>query len=311
MPPIRITMLGPGRVECGRDGEVRFPTANARDLFFYLVLRQGKRLARDQLVGLFFGELPEDAARKRFRMALWRMRKALEAVGVDPDALLVASTDAIGFEPSCECWVDVVAFTESLRSGREALPGDPERADRCFLEATDLYKGDLLEGVYYDWLAYDQQALKASLLETLELRMRLAASARRWTLAADLAHRLLDLDMLRESVHRDLMCFLYRAGNRPAALQQYANLVDILDEELGVGPMEETERLHRAIIDESDGSIREAAPEPIVTTRPPRGAPFPNAAFHAARLRAMARELVRVSQSLEEDRPRGPDRPGE
>ncbi|MEM7798336.1 MAG: tetratricopeptide repeat protein, partial [Chloroflexota bacterium] len=61
------------------------------------------------------------------------------------------------------------------------------------------------------------------------------------------ANRLLTFDPYDETVQRDLMALYWRSGHRNGALQQYASLKKLLNEELGVQPMRETTKLYDLI----------------------------------------------------------------
>ncbi len=59
--------------------------------------------------------------------------------------------------------------------------------------------------------------------------------------------RQIELEPWREEAHRQLMCVLAMNGARAAALAQYARCCQILDDELGVEPAEETVALYKRI----------------------------------------------------------------
>ena len=61
------------------------------------------------------------------------------------------------------------------------------------------------------------------------------------------AQKWLALDRLNESAHRLLMQLYAWNGQQSAALHQYRECVQVLDRELGVGPLESTTRLYHAI----------------------------------------------------------------
>lgn len=62
-----------------------------------------------------------------------------------------------------------------------------------------------------------------------------------------MARRWIAADLLDESAHRQLMDLYFRAGQRSASLRQYRECVRILDQELGVAPLEETTELYQTI----------------------------------------------------------------
>jgi DNA-binding SARP family transcriptional activator len=102
--------------------------------------------------------------------------------------------------------------------------------------------------------------------------------------------RLLQDDPLRESVHREVMSLLYRAGDRPAALRQFAVCTEVLQRELEVEPMGETSRLYRRILAEEP---LDAAADGPATSAPLRRTPVP-----AGELEGAAVELRRAQSHL-------------
>jgi DNA-binding SARP family transcriptional activator len=67
--------------------------------------------------------------------------------------------------------------------------------------------------------------------------------------AIELYQHLLAQDSYREVAHRELMRCYFRLGDRAAAIKQYQTCVEILREDLGLDPAEETEALYLRIID--------------------------------------------------------------
>src|SRR5207248_2977441 len=61
------------------------------------------------------------------------------------------------------------------------------------------------------------------------------------------ARRWLALDRLHEPAHRQLMQLYTWVGQRAAALHQYRECVQVLEQELGVAPLEATTQLYQAI----------------------------------------------------------------
>jgi len=59
-----------------------------------------------------------------------------------------------------------------------------------------------------------------------------------------MGRRLNQEEPLREDVHRLLMLAYAHSGNRAKAVAQYRQCEHILDKELGVAPMPETQELH-------------------------------------------------------------------
>ena len=68
-----------------------------------------------------------------------------------------------------------------------------------------------------------------------------------YDLSIEYANRLLAVDQLDESTHRDLMKIYDLAGKRSAAKRKYEDCKTVLKRELGINPSEETEQVRRGL----------------------------------------------------------------
>jgi DNA-binding SARP family transcriptional activator len=59
--------------------------------------------------------------------------------------------------------------------------------------------------------------------------------------------KILDIDPLREEVHREVMRLLDQNGERPQAIRQYESCRQILAQELEIQPMLETQTLYKQL----------------------------------------------------------------
>ncbi len=144
--------------------------------------------------------------------------------------------------PSCR--VDVRHFLE-LSEG--STPDEWE-------EALALYRGEFLSGVRLPpgtalerWMACERDALRQRAVSVT--RKLIAHHLRLGELEAAtvLIARRLRMEPLSEEAHRQMMLIFARRGERDAALHQYALCRRMLEEEQGVPPSEETERLYRRL----------------------------------------------------------------
>jgi tetratricopeptide (TPR) repeat protein len=110
-----------------------------------------------------------------------------------------------------------------------------------------LYRGDLLEEIYDDWCVHERQRLRALALDALRRAMSYHLHRHDWSAALKHGQRTLNIDPLNEPAHATVMRCHCRAGNRAAALQQYATCVRLLREELDVEPMAETVAIYEQI----------------------------------------------------------------
>lgn len=290
MNALQIHMFGGLDVVRGNRRIPPFATQKARALFAYLVLNRSRAHTRDSLVGVFWGERPEPIAKKCLRTDIWRVRHALSD---DAEAVLLLEDHKIAFNSALPHWIDVAEFEDLLSRVRPVEPEQMLPEEAVALEAAvDLYRGDLLEGIYEDdWFLYERERMRLLYLTALERLMRYRQGREEWGEAAAIGQRLLSADPLREHVHRELIRCYYRQGNRPAALRQYAQCESILRTELDIEPMAETRRL----VDE----IRSGGPGLRITISPVTSPPNELSQWKAA-LDAASRNLEAASRQLEE-----------
>jgi DNA-binding SARP family transcriptional activator len=76
-----------------------------------------------------------------------------------------------------------------------------------------------------------------------------------WEQGLACARKILDLDPLREEIHREMMRLYYKSGHRALALKQYEKCRENLASELDILPMEETQILHAQISQNAGGEL--------------------------------------------------------
>jgi predicted ATPase/DNA-binding SARP family transcriptional activator len=243
-----FSLLGAPRIE--HDGvPVEVDTRKATALAAYLaVTRRGH--TRDALAGLLWPEYGQGRARAALRRTLSSLGNARE------EGWLLADRESVDLAHDA-ITVDVVSF-EDLLAARK-LHGHPE-SEVCaeclplLTEAVELYRDDFMAGfglrdsvAFDDWQFFQAESLRRELAGALERLARGRGTLGEWEAAVAYARRWLSLDVLHEPAHRMLMTLYAWSDQRAAALRQYRECVRILDQELGVAPLEETTLLYRAI----------------------------------------------------------------
>ena len=284
MPELRLAVLGPPRVEL--DGaEVEVDTRKAIAVLAYLAVT-GERHGRTALAGLLWPEYDEAHARAALRRTLSALNKGLRGGWLAADRSSVA-LDRAGLR------LDLERFRALLEEcGGHGHP-PAEACPACVAplrEAAALHRGDFLAGFalrdaddFEDWQRFQAESLRRELAGVLERLVGAQAVEGRWQEAIADGRRWLALDPLHEPAHRQLMRLYAWSGQRGAALRQYRACVRVLDQELGVTPLEETSALNRAIMQGQadreppapppDGAARPAPVPPSAAAPPPSGAP--------------------------------------
>jgi DNA-binding SARP family transcriptional activator len=251
---LAIDLFGGFDARSPRGRRLRLPRRKSQALLAYLALRPGRRFSRDSLAALLWGDLPDDQARHGLRQALLDLRHSLP---VQSRAVVLIEGDQIALDARA-VEVDVATFERLVAAGgREAL----ERA-------ASLYRGDLLEGLgldeagFEEWLSIERDRLHELGRRALRKLLAEQTSTQDLERAVETAIRLLAMDPLQESAHRDLMHLYETMGRRSAALRQYERCADVLRRELGVAPEEETKRLHATLMAKAEAVSRAIRPVP-------------------------------------------------
>lgn len=253
-----LDILGP--VALRRDG-VQQPLTVKKTLALLVLLCRSGALPRARVVALLWPQLDESTGRRNLRRELARLREA----GVEGAVLAQGDFLALAADVAS----DVGDFDAALAAGRpdEALAhwrGAP--ADGLSLDDADAFD---------DWLAAERERLQAQRRRALEGSAAAHEAQGRHELALQRVEALLADDPLQEQHQRDAMRLHMACGRREAALAQFERCRQLLDRELGLQPMAETETLAAQL-------RRPAAPQlavqrPSIASAPQQGARSPAA----------------------------------
>jgi DNA-binding SARP family transcriptional activator len=222
-----------GRVEASVDGrQLRLGGRHAQALLALLVLDR-KRRSREAIAADLWPDAdgPTSAC---LRQALWVIKGTLSEARVDPRRVLEIEPDVLGIREDAQLDVDVDAFEAAVR----AQPPDPETA-------IGYYVGDLVEGLGHECFAAERERLSDAYEDALALAAVQRLDDGRTGAARSAAERLLARDPLREEAHAVLISVHGRIGTRSQVVRQYRRLCAVLDHELQVEPLPETDVAYR------------------------------------------------------------------
>ncbi len=291
VPAISVTLFGPPRIERG-GFRVEVDTRKAIALLALLAASDKPR-SRYELVAMLWPEADAASARSSLRRTLSTLRGAIGS------SAIVTESQSLRLDLE-HLALDVVLFRSLLKSAREHMDGalpPGSRSVRLLLEAISAYSGDFLTGFsahagsdFDAWQTTQTDAYRRELAWALGASAQGLAAANELEQAIAMARRLVDLDPLDESSHRLLMSTYAQKGDRAAAIRQYRECLRILEEELAVPPVEETESLYAAI---REG--RTARPESAIVGPSPIRSP----AAGRLPLTGRAAEVDRLSKALD------------
>lgn len=256
MNDFKANFLGGFQLMAGDRHIDDFPTKKSTQLLGYLILHPERSHSRELLAEVIGGPELTGDPRKGIRQELWVIRSALKGSGIDPGRYLATHGEGIAFIRNAGFWFDVDCFQDAVASVKQPKVGvlTPEQVNQLET-ALELYRGDLLPGIYDDWCLYPRESLRDLYLMALERLMSHYQQHGAWNAAISVGKRWLDADDLSESVHRILMRCYYAKGHRAAALRQFDRCKELLRRELGVEPMLETRTLYAQIKSEDMGIV--------------------------------------------------------
>jgi DNA-binding SARP family transcriptional activator/predicted ATPase len=214
-----------GSVQISHDDQpISIRGYKAAALLAYLLLT-GKAHSRQHLIDLLFDGPDDPKASLR-----WILSELRQAIGPD---FILADRQQVAFDFAADYWLDVAAF----EAGQ-----------------IELYRGDFLEGLnvrdafgFEEWALFERERLRRSYQNALTGRLEAYSGQGDYPGVIETAHQLLRLDNLREEWYRAVMQAHARQGQREAAMAQYDLCCQVLQEELGTAPAEETTNLAEQI----------------------------------------------------------------
>ncbi len=201
---------------------------------------------REFLSALLWPDHDQVKAFTNLRHTLWEIQK------IFGPGWLAADRETIGLHPDANVWVDVHKF-EALLLESQAQENVSLRIP-FLTESVKLYRHHFLTGftlksapTFDEWALTKADELRHKLIEALTRLTEDYCLLGDAESALQYAQRLVTLDPLNESAHRQLMQVYSLAGQHNTALKQYQDFEQILRKELGLDPQPETRALYRQI----------------------------------------------------------------
>jgi DNA-binding SARP family transcriptional activator/streptogramin lyase len=234
---MEFRILGP--LEVVDQGQaVKLGGSKQRSLLAFLLLNPNRAISRDRLIDELWGGEPPDTASTAIQVHVSQLRKAL---GKD-----VIVTQAPGYLIRVrEGELDLDSFERAVAEAQSAPPAE---ATVLLRQALALWRGSPLAELDVSFAHAASARLDEQRLAALEQRIDAdLALGRQAQLVPELEGLVRD-HPLRERLRGQLMIALYRSGRQAEALDVYRSGRRLLDEELGLEPHDELQRIERAIL---------------------------------------------------------------
>jgi DNA-binding SARP family transcriptional activator len=210
------------------------------------------RLARLRGAFSLWPEETEERARELLRRNLYVLAQSLPGARLAP--WILSENDSLRWNPAAEWELDVDRFEACFAAG------DPASLAR----AVAVYRGDLCEGLYDEWVLGQRERFRSRYVEALERLARVHRGRGEPSLALGYVKRVLHAEPWREDVVRRAIRLRLELGDRGGAIAEFEAFARRLRDDFGAEPMPETLALRDAASREGSlatapsGSDREA-----------------------------------------------------
>jgi DNA-binding SARP family transcriptional activator/tetratricopeptide (TPR) repeat protein len=261
---------------------VQAHSSRAIALVAFLAVHAGAPQSRQRIAGTFWPESTDAQSLTNLRRELHNLRQILGR----ERSLVVTSRDLCWCDTET-CRVDLRVFTTARSAALAAdAVGDDTGVLAQAATAVECYKGDLLPGVYDEWLLEMRSGLDRQCADLCDLLVAARARAGDMLGAVQAARRRIQLQPLEETGYRTLMLLQADRGDRAGAVSTYHHCASVLERELGVTPDPATRQAFRRLI--TDGAAHGASL--------PAVEPAPRSGVAAARLVGRSQELALLGQ---------------
>lgn len=216
-------------------------TPRLQSLLAYLLLNSGRPQSRQQIAFLLWPETSEAQAQTNLRQLVHRLRVAVPEL----EPYILVSNRTLEWNSTKLITFDVSEFGIMLAQAHRLADGPFADRLRLFESAVELYGGDLLPGLYDEWLVPERESLRQKYIDTLEALATELGQQGRHQDGLAYAERLRKSDPLRESTYRTLMDLCVAMKDYSGAARYYQECTAILERELGVQPGPTTQAKYR------------------------------------------------------------------
>jgi predicted ATPase/DNA-binding SARP family transcriptional activator len=221
-----------------------WPTQKSKALFQILLIEPGRLVPTDQLMDYLWPDLPPSKAKNNLWVTISQLRHVLEP-GLPArarSAYVLKQGEGYRFNSESDYWLDCELFTTNLTVSQSAANVNESIA--VWEAALNLYQGDYIEDEpYAEWVQHPRAQWRRRYEQLLTNLADAYGQNGNFHQAITHCRKALALDNTNETVYRLLMRCHVSLGERGPALKVYNEVVQVLQDEIGVDPMRETKEL--------------------------------------------------------------------
>lgn len=259
MSPLHLNLLG--AFQASKDNfPLGFDTDKTRALLAYLAVEADRPHQRKYLAGLLWSDLPEDRALHSLRQALSALRRSLCESQSGPTFLII-ERDKVQVNPNSEIHLDVQIFERDAERAMQHYQPIRQHSQvdwrinvRQLQRTIGLFRGPFLDQLYLtgsplfeEWASLKREQLNQLMIRALSILADLFERCGDISQARQYASQIVSLAPWDETAQTYVMRLLAVEGHWSAVHSQYRHLKRYLQEQMGVGPTQETIALFETI----------------------------------------------------------------
>jgi LuxR family maltose regulon positive regulatory protein len=238
---LQVSSLGSSEIRVNTEiiPNAAWKSARTKALF-YFILDRGK-VKRDEIAIEFWPDFSNAKVNSNFHATLWRVRNALGS-----KYIISFDGNYYSINPQVELFYDVTEYEEILSMLDNPALTNYERRNLC-QQAFDMYRGDFLVEIDMPWFDMRRNELRHKNLELTIRFAELEVAQGYFDEARKLYEYAVSMDPYQDQLHLELMKCLVNLKSPAAAKAHYKNYAQILEEELGVEPLDELQEFYNSL----------------------------------------------------------------
>ena len=225
-----------------------WPTHKSKALFQILLVEPGRLAPTDQILEYLWPDLPPRKAQNNLWVTVSQLRRVLQPDLKPRSRSVYIHKQGEGYRLNTESdyWLDGDEFAMHLAAAKSATY--LAARIKAWESAHILYKGNYLEDEpYAEWAQFPRTQWRRRYEQLLVNLAQAHGRNGRFQQAITYCHEILTLDNTNEGAYQLLMRCHIALGERITALRAYDELVQALQDDIGVDPLPETVELARQI----------------------------------------------------------------
>lgn len=238
---LSVRMLG--QLSIQKEGApIMLQSRPAQSLLALLMLTAGVAHRRENLAGILWPNASDSNARNYLRHELWRLNHDLQTNTLAGPPFFIVNKISIAFNDAAPYWLDAHEIIQTCA-----------RADATTDEAwaaAFLYQGELLPGIYEDWVIPHRMRVRASFDTLMPQLLHRLRDQHRFDDAVRASMHWITHGELPETAYRELMLAHHGLDDQAAVRRDMDACVTHLHKQYGARPSRMTMELFQRLIDE-------------------------------------------------------------